>query len=229
MVILQKEEFTTPMPWPFGAKLSREDREAAEGVIRHLQTMSAFQQLAMETYNDALLKASSSASGGDEIFVRGRGKVDDLDLVAQQLLPAAERKVEILETMEDEHQAFHVPTAAKRSAAAYTRWTEFIATLLARGRLQRDCYREWIAGPSFDFWARSTVLDEDEDRSMTSAITELNDLIERAGLAGGPWLSINCQAFNTVRSRVGLAALDETDFRERFMQGMAGMRPRFFE
>jgi hypothetical protein len=93
--------------------------------------MSAFQQLAMESYNDALLKVSASASAGDELFVRGQAKVEDLTLVAQYLLPAAEHKVEILETMEGEHRAFHVPTAAKRSAAAYAGWAEFITTLFA--------------------------------------------------------------------------------------------------
>jgi hypothetical protein len=64
---------------------------------------------------------------------------------------------------------------------------------------------------------------------MNSANNDLNDLILRAGLAGDAWLSINCQAFNTVRNRIGLTALSEPDFRHRFMQGMAGMRPRYFE
>ena len=166
---------------------------------------------------------------GDELFVRGKAKVDDPILVVQHLLPAAERKVEIVETMEVEHGAFHVPTSAKKAATAYGRWSEFITILLARARLQRDCIQEWSTGPFFDFWERSTALDAAEERSMNSAANDLNDLIERAGLAGDPWLSISCEAFNTVRNRIGLAALSETDFRGRFIQGMAGMRPRFFE
>ncbi len=217
------------MPWPLIPKLGQEDREAAEGAIRHLQTMSAFQQLAMETYNDALLKVTGGVSAGDELFVRGKAKADDPILVVQQLLPAAERKIEIVETMDDEHRAFHVPISAKRAATAYARWSDLITILLARARLQRDCIQDWFTDPSFDFWERSTALDAAEERSMNSAVSALNDLIGRAGLAGDSWLSITCQAFNTVRDRIGLAALSDEEFRALFFQGMAGMRPRFFK
>ncbi len=215
------------MPWPFRPKLSRADRDFANGVILHLQTMTAFQQLAMEIYNDAMSSAGGSA--GDEVFVRGRVTLVDPDLVMRHMIPAAERKIAVIEEMQSEHASFDVPESAEIATACYALWTELIAVLLARAELQRDCFRDWIASPALGVSARSTALDLAEEASLNRAINGLNDLIEKAGLVGDPWLSINCAAFNAVRSRNGLPPLEEGEFRDRFVQGMSGGRARFFE
>ena len=217
------------MPWPWTRKLTGSDAEVAVRVIRHLQTQAALQQLAMETYNDAMGVAGERMHKGDELFLRGMAAVDSPELAAQYVLPAAEKKVAIAESMVAEHQAFDISDAPKDAIAAYYKQTEFLTVLLARARLQRTCWRDWVDNPSLGLSERMNSLDQAENESMLAAINELNGLIKRAGVSGEPWLSINCAAFNDVRGRIGLPPLTETDFRARFLQGVSGGRARFFE
>jgi len=217
------------MWWPFRRRLTGSDATLAIEVIRHLQTQMALQQLAMETYNTALTMAGSEVDKGDEMFVRGTGIVSDPHLGAQYLLPALEKKVDIAEVMQREHRAFQVADRPKKARQAYERWTDLLAVFLARARLQLTCWNDWVDNPSRDVSKRSTALDQAESESMNVAIRELNELIEQAGLSGEPWFSINCAAFNDARNRIGLPPLTETDFRAKFLQGLTGGRPRFFE
>jgi hypothetical protein len=154
--------------------------------------------------------------------------VSDPHRAATYLLPAAEKKVAIAESMASQHNSYPAPQTPKKALEAYDSWTDFLTVFLARARLQLTCWADWVENPSLDLSQRSTALDQAEDRSMTLAITHLNDLIHRAGISGDAWLSLNCAAFNDVRSRVELPPLTETDFRARFLQGLAGGRPRLF-
>jgi hypothetical protein len=183
----------------------------------------------MEIYNTANAKAASSINTGDEVWVRDIVSIVDPGLAEKYLLPAAEKKVNIAETMVAEHQAFYAVQKPKKALEAYDKWADFLAVFLARARLQLASWKDWVDDPSLDLAERSSSLDQAEDSSMTASINVLNDLIKRTGLEGEPWLSINCAAFNDVRSRIGLPPLTEADFRARFYQGLAGERVRFFD
>jgi hypothetical protein len=51
------------MRWFSRSRLSGDQKRAALGLIRHLQTMYAYQQLTMERYNDALALAGAGVLG----------------------------------------------------------------------------------------------------------------------------------------------------------------------
>jgi hypothetical protein len=197
-------------------------------MIRHLQTQAALQQFTLETYNTAMTIASDTKQQGDEVWIRDVAPVSNPHRAATYLLPATEKKVTIAESMASEHHSYPAPQTPKKALEAYNSWTDFLTVFLARARLQLTCWEDWVENPSLDLSQRSTALDQAEDRSMTLAITYLNDLIQHAGISRDAWLSLNCAAFNDVRNRVDLPPLTETDFRARFLQGLAGGRPRFF-
>ena len=217
------------MPWPFSRELKGRDAVLARQVIVHLQTQIAFQQLGTETYGTGLSLSSTSVNPGDGVSVRGIAAIVDSELVAKHLVPAAKQKVNIGETMLAEHQDFHNIQTANKKFEAYDKWTEFLAIYLERAKLQFKRWVDFVEDPSrFDVPERLTTLDHIEDVSMTVSATALNSLIKRAGLEGEHWLSINCSAFNDVRSRIGLPAFTDQEFQERFFTGMAGEPTTFF-
>lgn len=218
------------MPWPFSRKLSGKEAASAIDLIRHLQTQSALQQLAMEIYNDGMAMSAGVMARGDELFTRGSATMTDPTLVITHLLPASRRKVEIAEAMIKEHGEFDIAGAPQKAREAYDRQTQFVTVFRARAGLQLTCWRNWVDDPTADV-SHMNSLDLAENQAMTTAIMALNALIGQAGLQVGaePWLSINCAAFNDVRARVGLDPLTQPDFNARFLQGVAGGRARFFE
>ncbi len=183
----------------------------------------------MEIYNDAMLKASANVSSGDEIFVRGSATVANPVAVSKLLLPAVRRKLEILESMKSEHAAFTVPSDAKQAGMCLTLWTAFVSAAIDRGRLQEHCFEEWLVDPTLDVSARSMSLDRAESVAMNAAIDRLNWFIQKAGYAGDPWLDLNCEAFNRVRGRIGLAPLSREQFGSLFLLNMTGQKTRFFD
>ncbi len=216
------------MPWPLSRKLRGKDKVQAVRLIRHLQTQYALQQLAMETYNDGLALAAGTIERGDEVFNRPKGLLENPSLVARYALPASEKKVAITEQMLSEHQAFDVSGLPKQALEVYNLATESLTVVIARARLQLTCLEDWVDNPSIDVDERMSSLDRAEEVTLLDAVGALNSLIERAGLVGDPWLAICHEVFNDVRGRVGLSPLSATDFRARWLQGMAGGRGRFF-
>jgi len=217
------------MPWPFRRKPSANDLAIAVDTIRHLQTQAARQQFTMEIYNTAMTIALDVKQHGDEVWIRDTAPVSDPHRAATYLLPAAQKKATIAESMASEHYSYPAPQTPKEALQAYNSWTDFLAVFLARARAQLTCWAELLQNPSLDLGQRLTALDQAEDRSLTLAATRLNDLIHYAGISTDAWLSLYCAAFNDVRSRVDLPPFTETDFRAKFLQGLAGGRPRLFE
>jgi hypothetical protein len=217
------------MPWPFRGKLSGDDRRTAVSTIRHLQLQGALMQLATETYNGALFIASTTIEPGDGLTTRTMVGVSDPGAAVEYLLPAVERKIGIGNMMLAEHQAFQSPDRPAKAFQAYKLWSGFLDIFLARTSLQFACWKDWVADPSVDLTPRMTALDQPENRALTASVTELNELIALSGISQDSWFSINCAAFNDVRSRIGLPPLTETDFRAKFFQGLAGATPRYFE
>lgn len=217
------------MPWPLSRRLAGKDGVVAIQVIRHLQTQVALQQLAKEIYSTAMSMAASNINTGDQVWVRDIASVVKPGLAEKYLLPAAEKTVNVAETMVAEHRAFYAVQKPKKALEAYDKWADFLAVFLARARLLLACWKDWVDNPSLELSERASSLDQVEDSSMTVSLNVLHDLIRRAGLEGEPWLSINCAAFNEVRSRIGLPPLTEPDFRARLHQGVAGGRVRFFD
>lgn len=72
-------------------------------MVRHLQTMLAYQQLTMETYNDAAAIAAGKLPYGGESN-RPYFTFSDPTLVARYVLPAIAKKIEIFQFMETKHQ-----------------------------------------------------------------------------------------------------------------------------
>lgn len=217
------------MPWPFSRKLPGKEKAIATQVVRHLQTQVALQQLGTEIYGTAMTMASSSVNTSGSVFVRDIASIVDPGAVKEFLVPATTQKLDIIVKMGQEHQGFHDAQKSDKTFDSSEKWTDFLEIYLARARLQLACWNDYMADPSQDLTVRLTSLDQAENASLTVAMTSLNALIKRAGLEGDPWLSINCSAFNDVRSRIGLGPLDEADFRERFYRGLAGEPPNFFQ
>jgi hypothetical protein len=191
--------------------------------------MGALQQLSMEIYNDGMAAAASSIHRGDETFDRGRGVFADPELVRERFLPACERKIEIAKAMIAEHEAFDLSGLAENQVQLLRLYSEFLTVFMARARTQQSGITDWLDDPTIDVDTRMSTLDSSESLAMMTSIGELNRLIEQAGLSGEPWLVINCDAFNQVRHRIGVPPLLLTDFRARFLQGIAGGRARMFE
>lgn len=216
------------MPWRFGSRL-RSDKDAAVAAIQHLQLQGALMQLATETYNGALFNASSIVTPGDELTTRTVAGVSDPVAAVSYVLPAVEKKLAIGQMMLSEHGAFECPVRPPRAAQACQLWSAFLDIFLSRANLQSACWRDWTAQPSLDLTERMTRLDHPENLALTTAVAKLNELIASSGISQDSWFSINCTAFNNARGRVNLPPLSEPDFRARYLQGLAGGRPRFFE
>lgn len=217
------------MPLPFSRRQTPIDAAAVIDVVRHLETQGALMQLATETYNTALSMASAATKKGDEFVTGTLSSAADSGRAARYFLPALEKKLAIADTMASEHQAFSVPERPRKALEACNRWSDFLEVFLARTKLQLTCWKDWVDNPALDLTERLAALDQAQARAAMTSINELNNLIEIAGIVGDPWLSINCAAFNNVRSRIGLPPLTETDFRAKFLQGLAGATPRYFE
>lgn len=216
------------MPWPFNRRLRGTDRDLAVALIRHLQVQFAMQQLTMETYNDALAKASTMVDGGDEVLSRGSAVVQSGEAVAKYVLPAAKKKLDIIAQMVAEHGGFRMGNPHPKTAAAYRLWSAALRVVQARAELQFQSMIDFCAGAPLPRGQPLDSLDQEEAQALISATAALNNLIQLAGLDADSWLSINCAAFNNVRNRLGLSSLAESDFQAMYFQGLAGGHPRFF-
>ena len=218
------------MRWLFNRKLTGKDAAESMQLIRHLQTQMALQHLAMETYNTGLFMAASNVNPGDDVSVRGMATIVDPSFAEKQIVPAAEKKVDIAEAMLEEHQGFQAVQKPEKSQEAYNKWADFAIIHLARARLQLETWKEWVASPSLNvagLEVRRSSLDQAEHNSMTAALDALNRLGRSLGFLERVPASFT--AFNEVWSRLGLSQLTAPDFEARINGALAGESIRFFD
>lgn len=220
------------MPWFLKSPLSGSKRSAALELIRHLQTMYAYQQLAMERFNDACaLAAGTGTPTNDFLFgalrVRPQVLFRQPRAVAEYVLPALRTKLEILALMDTQHRAFPDPGVGPMGRA-YDDCTAALATMRERAGLQYEGFNAWSKNPSLEMDV--SRLDSAENAALNKSVRSLNDLIAKAGLRVNeePWLELTCQAFNVVRASAELLPLSGSDFTRRYFGGLAGRPARFF-
>ena len=215
------------MPWFSKSRLSGLEKEAAIELIRHLQTMFAYQQLTMERYNDALALAAGLSTPTHEGLVRPQALLHDPQAVVRYVLPALQTKLEILDAMDEKHKSLSRPTS-RPMKAAYDHFTSLLAVMQQRARFQHDSHMAWTKDPSLE--VNPTLLDSAENSALNKSLQSLNEVIEKAGMRVNeePWLEVVCGAFNAVRAYVGLSPLSGSDFRSRYFGGLMGQPARFF-
>ena len=147
----------------------------------------------------------------------------------QFLLPACERKVLIADEMMRQSDDFPVSSVPDKGKGAFDLSKRFVEVMRGKALLQLTCVRDWLETPHVEVTERMLSLDRAEDEAMMAGIRALNQLIAIAHLGRDEWLGICTEAFNDVRVGIGLQPLSSLDFRSRFLQGIAGGRPRFFE
>ena len=194
-------------------------------LVRHLQGMLAYQQLAMEIHNDAFAAVVGDPPRGAEVWARQKAVFSSPTLVSEYIVPALKRKIEILQLMETKHQLASALAPAKLQLP-YQEMTSAIRAMLDRAHLQYDGWTQWVQSPQT---AVDVVrLDKPELLAIDRAINALNDLIKRVGLTPDEWMDLNREAFNSVRTSLGLVPLDRDVFRSRYSHGLKGERVRFF-
>jgi hypothetical protein len=213
------------MGW-FSRKLPDSEKEGALALVRHLQGILAYQQLAMETYNDAFAAIAGEPPLGAEAWNRPQAVFDKPELVSKYIIPALEKKIEILKLMETKHQSAST-MATSKFLLPYQEMTSAIQAMLDRAHLQYDGFTQLVRGSQT--FSDSTSLDEAETLAIDRAVMALNNLIyEKIGLTPDQWLDIVWEAFNSVRDSLGLAPLDNDVFRSLYFSGLQGKRVRFF-
>ena len=215
------------MRWPFGSRLTGEERSAARALVEHLQRMYAYQQLTMERFNDAAALVSGSGTPTDEGLMRPQLLIADPGGVVDYVLPSLDFKLSVVGRMEAMHEAFPRPSSPT-IAKPYDDYTTVLTILRARSELQYDGMLAWSEDPSIDVDALTSSLDSADRAAMIASSTSLNKLVKDAGLAGDPWLDLNCRVFNEVRAEAEMPPLAKEDFRLRLAAGMAGRPARFF-
>ena len=201
---------------------------AARPLIGHLQKMLTYQQLALEIYNDALASVSG-ALNQDEVVSRPQVSLPNPAIVSEYLLPALQRKIEIIRSMEDQHNAAEelVGQDLKNLRPPYEDMKSAIHLMLQRAQLQLKGFTSWIANPSDE--TDTTSLDGPELQAIDQAIMTLNALIfEKVGLTNEEWMEVNRHAFDDVRGAVGLSPLSQAEFHNRYSRGVVGEHVRFF-
>jgi hypothetical protein len=213
------------MGW-FSKHLSGSQKEDALAMVRHLQTMLAYQQLAMETYNDAAAIAAGEIQYGDEVTKHDLTFYQPT-LVAQHVIPAVAKKIEIFQLMEMRHREMSILATASLQEP-HQEMTALIDTMLERARLQYHGFQQWVSNPQYDI--DTTGLDRDEDAACYHAVKALNELIfKKIRLTHDEWLDIVQESFNSVRASLKLIPLSKDVFRSQYMRLISGERIRFFK
>jgi hypothetical protein len=212
------------MGW-FSKGLSGKQKEEALVMIRHLQTALAYQQLAMETINDALASVVGDAPVGAEVWARHKGYFNNPALVETKVMPSLERKIEIIRLMENENQLASKYAKGELSKP-YQKMKSCIGIVLERADMQHQGWAEWIKRPEKP--VDVSKLDMAERSAINVAVIALNELIQKVGLTTEEWLDIATGATNTVRDSIGLRPLDTESFRSSFIRGINGEKVRYF-
>ena len=189
--------------------------------------MLAYQQLAMEGYNDAMALSAGTGTPTNEGLMRPAVLVSDPSAVRQHVLPALTRKNDIFQSVESEHTAIGQPTT-KALRQAYDDFSSALRVMQERARLQHEGFGAWVEDPTLDVEVTPSRLDAAEGEAITRAAASLNELISKVGLDTDEWLDVNCDAFNAVRASIGLPAMSSADFRNTYFGGLVGEPARFF-
>jgi len=214
------------MGW-FSRKLKGRQREEALALVHHLQGILAYQQLAMEIYNDAFTTVVGEHPPlGAEVWDRQLGVFNSPELVSKHIIPALEKKIEIIKLMKTKHEQAN-SLATKKLQRPYQEMTSAIREMLDRAQFQLDGFTKWVRGEQK--FADLTQPDELEQLAIDRTLIALNDLIyDRIGLTFDEWIAICREAINSVRTSRGLAPLDSEVYRSQYIRGLQGERVRFF-
>jgi hypothetical protein len=206
-------------------RMSASDKDAALRLIRHLQTMYAYQQLTMERYNDALARAGLAPLGNEISHSATSGLITPKS-VYDLVIPALVAKRETFEHLHEEHATFGRPTVVKQQSA-YDDFGRLLAKMRERTEAQYNGYLAWV-GDATSAGVDTSALDLAELRALDVSISSLNALIEQTRLDPEGFLDINHDAHNTVRASIGLHPLSGVEFRSRYFNGLASGSGRFF-
>ena len=214
------------MGW-FSKRLSGSQKEEALAMILHLQTMLAYQQLAMETYNDAAAIVAGEIPHGAEVTPRADVNFSAPTLVSQYVIPAVVKKIEIFQSMEIKHREVSILATANLQEP-YQRMTAAIQAMLERASYQYHGFQQWLNNPQAG--GDITHLDRDELAATDHAITALNELIfKKVRLTPDEWLDIVQESFNSVRASLNLIPLSKDAFRSLYIRGINGEHVRFLK
>lgn len=210
----------------FQRRMTASDKDAALRLIRHLQTMYAYQQLTMERYNEALVRAGMTPPGNEIVHSTTSGMITP-KAVYDFVLPALVAKRETFEHVHEEHTRFGRPTVLKQAARAYDDFARLLAKVRERTEAQYNGYLAWV-GDATSAGVDTSALDRAESRALDVSINSLNSLIAHTRLDPEGFLDINRNAHNTVRDSIGLDPLSGDEFRSRYFNGLATGSGRFF-
>jgi len=205
--------------------LGEPEKSQAIALVQHVQTIYAYQQLTMELYNDALLRAGIRSHGRELAHRTGIGQTTNAD-VERLVLPASQAKMGLVKRMTEIHGAFGRPTSPSLQPA-YDDCSRFLESMRKRAEAQYASINEWLGNPAAAGF-ETLRLDNEERLALDKSIQTLNALIEASRLDPEAWSVLNCAAFNSVRSSQGLTPLTQQEFQERYFTGMAGGTARFF-
>ena len=217
----------------FGSPLSDADRESGLALIRHLQTMFAYQQLSVETYNDALAEIAGieafpphSEGLSPEGLGRPSVQLSNPEAVVEVMIPALDEKRKILAKMRLDHEAMGRP-AAPELRDVYDDFSALLGLMQERAKVQTDAALAFVDAPTYQSPA-TDQLDAAEYAAQLKSAASLNDLISKIGLEIDDWLVLNRDCFNAVRATVGLPSMSDDDYRTTFYAGLAGRPVRYF-
>ena len=210
--------------WPF--RTDPREKGARIPLIRHCQVMLAYQQYAGEVYNKGAAAASGAPADAPSAFQRQAAVFTSPQLVAKYLVPALERKVEIIRLMKEKHREA-IDLSVGSLEKPYNELTGLIEVMLERALLQFTGFTEWVTDPSLDL--NVTRLDAPELRAIDRSVGALNRVIKKSGVTLGEWMEINGEAFNDVRADAGLSPLSQETFRDRYLGGLEGEGAWFFD
>jgi len=212
----------------FSRRLTDNQKKEALALVNHLQTMLAYQQLAMEIYNDASsFVAGEEIPHGAEVTKRFNVNFPNPTLVAKYVIPALEKKLEILQLMETKHREASVLVTAYFQQP-YQNMTSAISAMSDRACFMYQGFKQWVNNEVMNI--NVTSLDGNELAAFDRAIKSLNELIfKKIGLTRDEWLDIVQEAFNSVRASLKLTPLSKDTFRSQYMRGISGRHVRFFK
>ncbi len=210
----------------FSRRLTDSQKKEALALVNHLQTMLAYQQLAMEIYNDAVANDTGEIPHGGEVTERINVTFSSPILVAKYAIPALEKKIEIFELMETKHREASVLETANFQQP-YKEMTAAIGAMMDRARFMHQGFKQWVNNEVTNI--NVTGLDGNELAALDRAIKSLNELIfKKLGLTSDEWLDIVQKSTNSVRASVKLMPLTKDIFRSRYMSGINGEHVRFY-
>lgn len=179
----------------------------------------AFQQLAMETYNDALYTSAQAIIAlAAPLEQRSGAMVTETDLVERHVLRAIDEKLLIIDVMRASHAGFP-DTLTPDGRQLYGLFSELLDAMEGRAAVQLDAARVLIErGERLD----TSIADQAEQIAFVAAVTGQNALIAAQGLEVEEFIGMNHDVFNEVRFWRGLPSLSKEEFNPLFIAALSG-------